>query len=629
MEKKRIFTFLLALVMLLSISGVSGMAALAEEPAAVELSDVDSQLSLIHSKLNDMMQKDSKLTWYYAVTDLDHDGNLEFVAATLHPVDRSTNLKVWEVSGDRSSLTACELKKDPEESFPDIMTDMTDTFHDKETDTWYYLVYDNIVISDTEVYTIKTAVNMKDGLISYDAYAIEHTVLQNSYRNVSYTDYNGIAISPEQYNAAGINAFAGADRSNTAFEWLTADDAQSLIRLTDSFMVFSGKKEPTETFPVPKPSAMQHPAATPVPNATPAPAATPVLAQNQQVWLMITKNPTNESKKVGGTALFVACANAYESLYWTIVGPDGGEYSIANFRYMCPTAVISGENSTTLSIANLSADMNGWGAYCTFYYQGQTASTTTAYMYVGGSTPAPAPSRDGTVYYGSVTAWNYAGVSVNLDGRTEVAIPWDICVLNGDIYAGAIATVYWNGSTVTYCEINGSQPEPQPAYGSMSGTAYHDTAFTIYVVLQNGKGYHLNGNLVNIIGGNEIDGAACTVYYVGQPSESSIYQIDVYGYNTYDYNYNPGAVIIDQDGGFDGGWAGMNYDNGFDGGWAGMNYDDGFDGGWAGMNYDDNDFYSDPNYDPIGDEHHRVTCPVCGNHFSPGEIACPVCGWAG
>ena len=613
-NRKRIFTFLLALVMLLSVSVFSGTALAEEATVTTAPSDVDVQLSLIHSKLDGMMQTDSQLTWYYSVTDLDRDGNLEFVAASLHPQDRSTNLKVWEVSQDRSTLTACQLNKDPEESFPDIMTDMTDTFHVKETDTWYYLVYDNIIISDTEVYTIKTAVNLKDGVIGYDAYAIEHTVLENSYRNVSYTDNNGISISPDQYNAAGINAFAGAERSSTAFEWLTAEDARSLTRLTDSIMVFDGKKAPTEAFPVPKPAAMQHPvAATPAPSTVPvqpAPAATPLPAQNTQpVWLTITKNPTNENKKVGGTAMFVACANAFESLYWTIVGPDGGEYSIASFRHMCPDAPVSGENSTTLSIGNVAQDMNGWGAYCTFYYQGQTARTTTAYMYISGATPAPAPAPAGGVYYGSVTGWNYAGVSISLDAATDIAVPWDVISLNGDIYAGAIATVYWSGTTtkgvnVTYCEINGSQPAPQPAYGSMSGTAYHDTAFTIYVVLQNGQGYHLNGNLVNIIGGNEIDGASCTVYYTGTPSESTIYQIDVYGYDTWDYDPTP--VIIDQDDGFDGGWAGANYP------------------------YDEEEtYYDNPLYDPIGDEHNRVTCPVCGNHFSVGEIACPVCGWAG
>ncbi|MBO5544200.1 MAG: hypothetical protein J5949_06160, partial [Oscillospiraceae bacterium] len=93
-NRKRIFTFLLALVMLLSVSVFSGTALAEEATVTTAPSDVDVQLSLIHSKLDGMMQTDSQLTWYYSVTDLDRDGNLEFVAASLHPKDRSTNLKV-------------------------------------------------------------------------------------------------------------------------------------------------------------------------------------------------------------------------------------------------------------------------------------------------------------------------------------------------------------------------------------------------------------------------------------------------------------------------------------------------------------------------------------------------------
>jgi hypothetical protein len=73
------------------------------------------------------------------------------------------------------------------------------------------------------------------------------------------------------------------------------------------------------------------------------------------------------------------------------------------------------------------------------------------------------------------------------------------------------------------------------------------------------------------------------------------------------------------------------------GGWAGSHYYDTM-GGYAGSHYYDNQYYdvddSDyinpyeyADYNPIGDEHNRVECPNCGNHFSPGYDACPFCGW--
>ena len=268
-----------------------------------------------------LMQDSSKNTWYYTVTDLDHDGNLEFIAASLHPADRSTNLRVWEVSDDKSKLTECKLDKDEDESFPDIMTDSADTFHNQASDTWNYLFYDNIIRSDSDVYTIKTAVKLDDGVISYVPYAIEHTEIVNGQRNVSHMDNNGTTISGEQYNAAGTNAFVGNERSSTSFEWLKADEADNLTRLTDSFAVFMNQKAPTRTFPVPKPAILQQPAATAAPAASAAPAPAPTPAPAATVYLTITKNPTNENRKQGETAYFVSCANAYESLTWTFVTP--------------------------------------------------------------------------------------------------------------------------------------------------------------------------------------------------------------------------------------------------------------------------------------------------------------------
>ena len=469
MRKHNVLSLLLAVVMMITVTSSRAITASAEAGE----NDADQQLSLIYSQLDKLQQNDGQNTWYYAVTDLDHDGNLEFVAASLHPQDRSTNLKVWEVSDDHTAVTECVLEKDADESFPDIMTDTADTFYDKGTGAWYYLVNDNIVISDTEVYSIKTAVSLKDGTLGYTAYAVEHTVLENAYRNVSHTDINGFPISQDQYNAAATNALAGMERSNTAFEWLTAEDAGDLARLTDSYAVFSGTKEPTETFPVPKPAALEHPEATP----TPAPAATPVPAQNSQpIYLSITKNPTNENRKVGGNAIFVACANAYESLSWTFVSPTGGEYSPANFL-AGSGASVTGEYSTTITVNNVEDWMNGWGAFCTFYYQGQTARTSTAYIYVTANQPAPAPAQP---TYGSMGGYAYSGgggYAIDLPNGTQVFVDAWNCNVYGDFYEGCPCVVYYtdhpSNSTVYAADIYGAEVYIVDQ-GGWAGSNYQD-----------------------------------------------------------------------------------------------------------------------------------------------------------
>lgn len=533
-NNKRILSCLLALMLLLGLSFAGAQPAFAEEgaPDAQARVDIQQQLELIRSQMDKLKQKDDKMTWYYTVADLNHDGSLEFIAAAQHPKDRSTNVKIWEVSKDKKALTACKLVLEEDESFPDILTDCADTYYDAESGRWSYMVYDNVVLSDTEVYTVKTAVSFSDAALSYVPYAVEHTVVNNAWRDVSHTDANGLPISPEEYNAAGASAFTKAERSSTNFEWLKQEELEDAIRLTDSYSVFAGEKKPTEVFPVPRPAALQQP--TPTPTAAPQPAATPVPTSEPPLFLSVTKNPTNENKKAGGTALFVACANAFDSLTWTIVSPNGGEYAVQSFAAMFPGSSVTGEYSTTLSIANVPQEMNGWGAYCSFYYRGQTARTSTAWMYVSAApapTPSPVPAPNEGYVNGAVYDWNYACVGVWTDGGYAVAVDWHLCSITGEVCVGSPVTYYWSGSpdNITICCIQGQEPAPQPEYGSMSGTIT-DVANAYTIALADGSTVTVSGNVCSQVTGDYVEvGNGCVVYYEGYPDQSGIYLVEIYG----------------------------------------------------------------------------------------------------
>ena len=537
---KRIWSILLAAALFLSAAAFAAPAALA---ADADPADVDTQIILIYSKLSELLVKDEENEWYYTVTDLDHNGKLEFVAAFQNPEDLSTSLKIVEVNEDMTALEECKLNVEEGKSFPDFLTDMADTLHDAKTDAWYYLCYDNIVGAENEFTTYKTAVTLKNGELSYSTLAAENAVVVYGLRHVSYTDANGVTISAEQFNNAGLNSFPGAEKSNTGFEWMKEDKVKTLAGLTDCYSVFVGAKQPTENFAALQPAGMQAPDAVPSSGsgtspAYPVPTPEPYYPV-QPTYLTITKNPTNEGHTPGETAYFVANASAYDSLYWTFVSPYGGEYSAQNYGSMYPYSPVNGSYSTTLSISNVTKEMDGWGAYCTFYYNGQTARTSTAYLYVYDNPtpvpPAPSPSQDSGVYYGTVMDYSFSTVTVNVPGVTQATVSLSICSIDGDLYYGAPATLYWEGMTAkgpskyTWCTIQGNKPSPQPHYGSMSGTVYRDTAFTVYVVLSDGSGYHVDGNLVSVTPGMNLDGASCTVYYQDYPSANNIYHIDVYG----------------------------------------------------------------------------------------------------
>ncbi len=499
----------------------------------VDAKEGDAQLSLIFSNFAELKQDDANGKWQYTVTDLDHNGRLELIAAKVHPADRSTNLRLWQVSKSKDKLEECKVLLEEDETFPDIITDSADTYFTSKNGEWDYMFYDNILFTGGAE-TVKCSVRLKDGKLSFTEYAFEIAESVNGRMNVTHLDINGFTISGDAYNAAGADAFVGSMKGSTNFDWFPAADAADVSRLVDSYMVFTGEKQPANPYtppvPTPTPTPSPTPSAAPTPTPTPAPTPAP-----QPTYLMITKNPTNESKKIGGTAYFVSGANVFTSLSWTFVSPNGGEYTPQNFAWNFPYASVTGQNSTTLAISNIGGDMQGWGAYCTFYYNGQTARTSTAYIFVYSPEPEPTPTPVPTGQYnGTVTGFTYATVYITLETGVNITVNRNICDEDGDIYNGADCVAYYEGSTMGnptfyYVYINGRHHELGPVYGSMGGTVYHDTAYTVYIVLQNGSACHVDGSICNITGGVLKDGCSCTVYYMNYPSEDNIYSVDIYG----------------------------------------------------------------------------------------------------
>lgn len=330
------------------------------------------QINLILSKMDGLLQTDEQNTWYYCIMDLDHNERMEFVAATQHPADRSTSLKVWEVNADTTDLKECVIEKEADESFPDLITNASDTYYDYYIDRWYYLFYDNVVLSPAELYTVRCSVTMKDGVIGYQAYAVEHSELVDSYRYVSHSDMNGNPISASQYNASGIKEFNEAERTTTHFDWFTAAEAKTAYRLESSFKVFADMKPAPSRPPIIPPAVMQHDELAPVWGNE---------GETDAVYMVITKNPTSEkNKKVGDSLSFVTSANVYDSCYWTFVDPNGNEFDLDYFAAHHVNSYIDGYYEPTLTIRNLDEYMDGWGAYCTYSFKGQTAETSTAWI---------------------------------------------------------------------------------------------------------------------------------------------------------------------------------------------------------------------------------------------------------
>ncbi len=99
--------------------------------------------------------------------------------------------------------------------------------------------------------------------------------------------------------------------------------------------------------------------------------------------VVITKNPTSESVTVGGKTWFIAHADNALSLTWEIIDPNGYVYSLADAIALNPGLGLQALEGDTLAVSNVPLSFNGWGIQARFDGQGNSATTSPAYIYVG------------------------------------------------------------------------------------------------------------------------------------------------------------------------------------------------------------------------------------------------------
>ena len=344
---KKAIAFALTLVLLLSLYA-TGFAA----PLRASAQDAEAQINLIFQNFSACRQDDTNGVWFYTVTDLDHNGRLELLASAIQNNSLEPATMVWEMNADRSALQPCKRNTAGNEVFANILSDSAETYYDKDKDAWFYIIDDYYPVSGSEAYVLKNAVLLKDGTMDYGSLAYEYITSSGS----SFMDTENKSLSAEEFNAIEDTVFQGSQKSGTYFEWFSAGYATQVSIFQDSYAVFTGDKAPSEDF-----------------------AARRTYPKN---FLTVTKNPTNENHIPGESAVFTAYATAYTKLQWGFVSPTGAEFTVDEFAINFPKSAISGSDSTSITIFNVSTDMSGWSAFCDFTDGNRTVRTNQAWLYV-------------------------------------------------------------------------------------------------------------------------------------------------------------------------------------------------------------------------------------------------------
>ncbi len=159
--------------------------------------------------------------WYYTFTDLDHNGRLELITASLQGSGLFTYADVWEMNEDFSDLVSCTDNLGEGGSYPDIITEAVNCYHDEAADLYYYLFDDVVRSGMAEHWLGKTVLCLHDGVVEITVICSEYDVSEDpeAEPTVTYSDGEGNALTKEEFEQAVANWAVGKTMDDYTFAW--------------------------------------------------------------------------------------------------------------------------------------------------------------------------------------------------------------------------------------------------------------------------------------------------------------------------------------------------------------------------------------------------------------------------
>ena len=189
------------------------------------------QLDLIAENASLWKQTEVFGLWGYAVTDLDQNGRLEIISASVQGTGFYTLILIYEVNEAGNGLTEIRQAREEFASSPDIIVDSVPVYFDPESGVYYYIFDDMIRNGYAEVYENKRAVFLKDGVWNEIPLASKATLYTDAeHYSISFTDPGGAPISGDQYNSAADAMFGTLEKTDFCFGWnMTEPDNFALL----------------------------------------------------------------------------------------------------------------------------------------------------------------------------------------------------------------------------------------------------------------------------------------------------------------------------------------------------------------------------------------------------------------
>ena len=159
--------------------------------------------------------------WYYTFTDLDHNGRLELITASLQGTGLFTYADVWEMNEDFTDLVPCTDDLGEGGSYPDIIIQSLSCFYNASEGRYYYLFDDLARSGMAENYAAKVVLSLNNGKVELTTICSKYEAYSDPESDplVTYRGGNGNEISLEQYEKAVGDWAVGMEMSDFELEW--------------------------------------------------------------------------------------------------------------------------------------------------------------------------------------------------------------------------------------------------------------------------------------------------------------------------------------------------------------------------------------------------------------------------
>lgn len=199
--------------------------------------DIDRQLEMI-AELHDVwVTSGDDPTFYYCITDMDHNNRLEVIYMSEH--FSKPFIQFYEISPTYDSLDLLEFTDDPENMFlPEILyLDTYDCYYDGTT--YYYVTYDFSVNEEGLGVEHTVLLSLTDGVI--DSQVICYDVMDwDSDTPHNYFTSEGIPLPDEEAYNDYPAVYMGIDEASPIGFGILGDFQSEIEDITHSFKVFLG-----------------------------------------------------------------------------------------------------------------------------------------------------------------------------------------------------------------------------------------------------------------------------------------------------------------------------------------------------------------------------------------------------